>query len=883
LIEDKAAPICIAPVPLTFTCSELDGGFPDDLDESGLTTEEIEVLLDTQFGVANGVDNCPTTTIAQTYVDNRTSCGTGTITRNFTVTDGVGLTSAPGCRQVITILGLHDYTIVFPADAESSECVEPGYNDVTFDERGCDLITIATSIDTFTATADECFKLRVTYEVLNWCEYNTENDAYFIPRDVDNDNNLSEATYLHILPRNETTLNDDLAILDRDNDPSNNNGSFITNLDTGDGGILDGSNMAGYGQDGSRGAFIYQQFIKVYDNTAPTLDVDGSVTEFCDEDGDCVEEAILTFEIDDLCSPTAINATVTLDAFINAGADDIYTLADFVADGGSVTNNTTNVGGNFTTTLTDLPFGTHAIRVVATDGCGNTAVDLIVFTISDCKAPTPICINGLTATLMPNGQGGGMAAIWAIDFIASPSEDCSGEVKFAIYRSDDAAAENFAGPNPADISLELDCDDRGILSIRIYAIDPFGNADYCETTLFVQENQEGICPGSNPGALAGTITLPNAAPMSNIEVNLTNSASTMNAMEMTDANGTYSFVELPLNEDYTIQPAHDPAVNLANVSTGDLILISRHILGLQDLTSSWQLLAGDVTQDGNINVVDIIAIRRVILGLTNGYPASTSWRFYAADGSEVINENNLSGAVTGLNFTSVEMGNVSDATENGYANGAEGRDGENIVIEDIYLRTGNTQTVTFGSAELAGFQGTFQLASGLEVVGVSSSSSQATAFNLEQSANGLIAVSHFGADETFTVELRSTVDGKLSELITLNDRITVAEGYTETGATNLNLSFTNVGTTVEVFELGQNSPNPFTATTMIQFELPSAAKATLTIQDIQGRVILSRTIDAAAGMNAATLESKELKGATGVLMYTLTAGDFTATKKMVVQ
>jgi hypothetical protein len=70
---------------------------------------------------------------------------------------------------------------------------------------------------------------------------------------------------------------------------------------------------------------------------------------------------------------------------------------------------------------------------------------------------------------------------------------------------------------------------------------------------------------------------------------------------------------------------------------------------------------------------------------------------------------------------------------------------------------------------------------------------------------------------------------------------------------------------------------------MIQFELPTAATATLTIQDIQGRVIMSRTIDAAAGMNTATLKSNELKGATGVLMYTLTAGYFTATRKMVIK
>jgi hypothetical protein len=114
--------------------------------------------------------------------------------------------------------------------------------------------------------------------------------------------------------------------------------------------------------------------------------------------------------------------------------------------------------------------------------------------------------------------------------------------------------------------------------------------------------------------------------------------------------------------------------------------------------------------------------------------------------------------------------------------------------------------------------------------------------------------------------------------------MTVAQAYNAEGAAhNLNINFTTGAVTGLASKLGQNSPNPFAANTMIQFELVTAATATLTIQDIQGRVIATRTLAGVAGINGVEVTTAELKGATGVLTYTLTAGDFTATKKMVVQ
>jgi hypothetical protein len=53
----------------------------------------------------------------------------------------------------------------------------------------------------------------------------------------------------------------------------------------------------------------------------------------------------------------------------------------------------------------------------------------------------------------------------------------------------------------------------------------------------------------------------------------------------------------------------------------------------------------------------------------------------------------------------------------------------------------------------------------------------------------------------------------------------------------------------------------------------------LTLRDVAGRLISVQEIDAAAGLN--TVELTNIR-ASGVLTYTLTAGAFTATKKMVV-
>jgi len=66
---------------------------------------------------------------------------------------------------------------------------------------------------------------------------------------------------------------------------------------------------------------------------------------------------------------------------------------------------------------------------------------------------------------------------------------------------------------------------------------------------------------------------------------------------------------------------------LNGVTTNDLVLISRHILGLQPFDSPYKIIAADANQDGKVTAFDIVILRKLILGITDELPNGKSWRF----------------------------------------------------------------------------------------------------------------------------------------------------------------------------------------------------------------------------------------------------------------
>jgi hypothetical protein len=119
---------------------------------------------------------------------------------------------------------------------------------------------------------------------------------------------------------------------------------------------------------------------------------------------------------------------------------------------------------------------------------------------------------------------------------------------------------------------------------------------------------------------------------------------------------------------FTVTPTLD-LDPLNGVNTWDLVLVSRHILGLEPLNTPYKLIAADANKSGTITTFDIVEFRKLILGTYTSIPQNTSWRFVDADQTfanpmnpfaEVIHGSieNISLFTTALDFVGIKIGDV---------------------------------------------------------------------------------------------------------------------------------------------------------------------------------------------------------------------------------
>jgi hypothetical protein len=81
------------------------------------------------------------------------------------------------------------------------------------------------------------------------------------------------------------------------------------------------------------------------------------------------------------------------------------------------------------------------------------------------------------------------------------------------------------------------------------------------------------------------------------------------------------------------------------------------------------------------------------------------------------------------------------------------------------------------------------------------------------------------------------------------------------------------------FGLEQNYPNPFNPSTTINFSLPEASKVTVKVYNVMGQLVSTLVNrDMNAGRHSVNFDASNL--ASGVYLYRIQAGSFTATRKM---
>jgi hypothetical protein len=135
---------------------------------------------------------------------------------------------------------------------------------------------------------------------------------------------------------------------------------------------------------------------------------------------------------------------------------------------------------------------------------------------------------------------------------------------------------------------------------------------------------------------------------------------------------SYSRLILPRAKSLLIQPIKK-GIAADFLSTADLVLMSKHILGAQPLTEPWQLFAGDVNLSGTVSTADIVECRKIILGLKSSFEKQTPWAFRITNLNTPTNMNILGNGGIRLNqpflqdsqvdFQGIKIGDVNG---NGY-------------------------------------------------------------------------------------------------------------------------------------------------------------------------------------------------------------------------
>jgi len=551
----------------------------------------------------------------------------------------------------------------------------------------------------------------------------------------------------------------------------------------------------------------------------------------------------------------------------------------------------------------------YDVRWTVADNCGNTTWKDVSYEFWDCKKPVLYCLHGIAVDLMKDA---GTIQIWAKDLDINSSDNCTpkDKLQYRIWHEalgEAPTTEEEVKALPEEITLN--CAYLDNQAVNLYVIDEEGNWDFCSTYVNVQDNT-GACENTESEEMAvvsGVIMDWKAS--SRVEGVMVKTATTTNTSKemITEEDGQYDF-ELAMYDTYTITPEKDDQP-LNGVSTFDLVLITKHILGQQPFTNPYQLIAADVNNSGTVTAFDMVQTRKLILAIDDNFTNNTSWRFvessYDFTTDNPLTENFPEMATISdldkdmeMDFVAIKIGDVNGNAKTNSLVAAEDRSTTEIfeiTTEDKLLKAGESYSLTFQTEQLSKIQG-YQFTLGYENLKVSNLKTGVagvenfglhlmdkgmitTSWNQELVGSQQLAVGSTQLTTLFTIEFVAEKDGQLSEQLSIIDRPTAIEAYNQSGEImEVALTFTKPSI-AETFDLFQNQPNPFHDKTMIGFYLPGDSEVQLVLRDEAGRVLKTIKEVRKAGSNTIQLDKEELTN--GFIYYQLSTKYGTKVKKMV--
>lgn len=620
------------------------------------------------------------------------------------------------------------------------------------------------------------------------------------------------------------------------------------------------------------GYIKFIQEIKVTDNEAPVITA--------------VPDDIVVDILDDCQGAVTIPAATFSDNNCNGAAQVIAKI-----NGLQVT-----IGSTVT--------GTHGDELTiiyqAVDGCQNYSEE-VETTISfvDSKKPTPVCLS-----LSTELGSGGEVLIWANDFDSGSSYDnCELTTIHRINKIIDVDGDgNFledviqTPPTADKTSITFTCGDQGNQYVQYWIRDIAGNWEYCVTAIFITDADDDDCATAN-AEVAGYIQTADGENIEQVEVQIDDP--TMPTI-FTAFDGFFNFVGLGSNQAYTITPKKDIADD-NGISTFDMVMMQRHILGVSKLESPYLMMAADVNESGSISTGDMLELRRLILGINDGLTKTDSWKFIPADYtfsdpsdpfSSDVPESITAMSGSEVEFIGYKMGdlNLNANTANLLGDDLEGA--IDLVLDNEQFETGDRVEVAIRTIEALQLLGLgldisfddFTLAfEGIESTILPDFSP--SMYHVEDSKVKLLWSDAYATsvdtDKTFvTLIFTANATSDVAESLQINgsnSSTAVVEEGSELLEKEVLINVLNISSDIKLY---QNQPNPFADGTMIRFDLPGAEHVALEVMDISGKMVYELNGTFPRGENQVMINAQDLPDS-GVYYYRLSSGNFIETKKLI--
>jgi hypothetical protein len=535
-----------------------------------------------------------------------------------------------------------------------------------------------------------------------------------------------------------------------------------------------------------------------------------------------------------------------------------------------------------------LPNGRHKIKWIFSDQGGSTTSCSQNFHIVDCKKPTVVCINGMSINLISTPPPS--ITIFFSDFLQYGEDNVTGSNNLVYGVRKSGTGTGF----PVDQSVTYDCSELGTQGVELWAMDQYGNADYCELYVLVMDNF-GFCPGTSTAETSFCVrSWCDGALISGIDTAYVANGLTQ-ALRVTDppnCSDTYTTVNSGSLTTWMVKK--DDMLN--GLTVADAVKMLRHILGIEDVNYPYGRIAADLDGNQAITVVDAVTVLRLLVGLPTG-TLRDSWTIVDSASIALTTSGDPyqlspywhapNPVSTHLNvpFTAIKTGDLDcDALPGFVADETEDRDAVALHLPNLTLQAGETVEVplTFvNNGQWLGLQLGLRFDPALiSVTGFESTLDDTNFGAINTSEPGTLnlvwlnseAVSFPAGTEIVRVQLKANAPVQLKNVLSLNTDPQSLEplGYDGDLAEQLLILDFVSGTTapLSTLRIMAPSPNPVnTSGATIRMVVEREQPVTLSLYDINGRAVFSKTSMLATGENSLLLPATAFSAGSGVYVW----------------